>query len=499
DGGVQVVLPLQPVGGGRGRGSVVLQVLVDAAAQPGDSLAWGAEIGTPGEIGLTHNLSESTQVVQAAGPDVWVTLESTGETAVGGTHVYRVAFGNLGTQRAEGVVLSLNLPAALTDVRYGREPASLEDGVATWKFDTLGAVQRGRPFEVAGLVGTEGLAVARVAVSTNEVDANPDNNVAEVNDEMLALAMPTILGPSTAVIDEQPAFYGAGMAGATVALYLAATETEPAVPLGTAVVGGNGQWTLALSEDLPAPGWHWFTATQTLGEWVSPVTGVVNYVSEDTGIDTDSLTVNGARVGGIDQTILWPAGKVLTFAARIVECSTPLTPTLLASYYSLDDVLVNREAIAPASTDTNGNVSFAFRVPRFEQQLQWTLGLSYTCGRASQTRSLVNTLRPATVLARPLADLWDDIKCWFGSCTPTPPPPPPPKKQCPGCTPLDPNQRKRKPTFMDPDPDDNDFSQPLSVGPVWNAPGDTLTCRDDLAGPAGHVWLAGDLSTPLRI
>jgi hypothetical protein len=460
DGGVQVVLTLQPVSGGGGKGSVVLHTQVDAAAQVNHSLTWTAEIGAPGETNLAHNLAEGIQVVQPVGPDVWVTLESTGETAVGGTHTYRLAFGNLGTLRAENVALSLALPVALGDVRFGREPASFENGTATWRFETLGVAQKGRPFEVTGVVGTEGPAVASASITTASSDANPRNDAAEMTDEMVAVAMPTILGPNAAVIDDRPAFYGEGTAAATVSLYLAATESEPAALLGTAVVDGSGKWAIAPAEALPEPGWHWFTATQTLGDRVSPATGVANSVSKDTGIDTDSLTVNGARVGGIDQTISWPEGQVLTLAARIIDCATPLTPTLLADYYDKDDVLVNREAIAPASTDENGNVAFAFRVPRLEQELKWTLALSYTCGGAPQTKALANTLRPAMVLARPLGGLWEDIKCWFGFCNDTPPPPPPPKKQCPGCTPLNPDQMKRKPSPFDRVPDESDFSEP---------------------------------------
>jgi hypothetical protein len=499
DGGVQVVLPLQPVGGGGSKGSVVLQAQVDADAQLGDSLTWTAEIGTPGESALKHNRAESTHVVQAAGPDVWVTLASTGETALGGKHTYRVAFGNVGTQRAEAVALSLTLPAALTDVRYGREPAVLENGVATWTFETLGVAQNGRPFEVTGVVGTEGPAVASAGITTTGADANPLNDTAEVTDEMLALAMPTILGPSAALIDDRPAFYGEGTAGATVSLYLAATETEPAVPLGDAVVDGGGKWTLEPKEALPAPGWLWFTATQTLDERVSPATGVANFVSEETGIDTDSLTVNGTRVGGIDQAIAWPAGQVLTFGAQIIDCAAPLTPTLLAGYYDVNDVLVNREVIANTSTDKSGNVEFAFRVPRLGQQLQWTLGLSYTCGEAPQTKALANSLRPAMALSRPLGGLWEDIKCWFGFCTDTPPPPPPPKKQCPGCTPLNPDQMKRKPTFMDPDPDDKDFSPPLNAGTIWDVPELILLRRDVAADTVANPWLARNQLVPLRI
>ncbi|MFO7697101.1 MAG: hypothetical protein R6X16_08090 [Anaerolineae bacterium] len=499
DGGVQVVLPLQPVGSGGGKGNVYVQAQLDAAAQPGDALTWGAEIGAPGEASLVYNRAESTQIVQNAGPDVWVTLESTGETSLERKHAYRVAFGNLGTERAANVVLSLTLPASLGDVRFGREPASLENGIATWKFESLGMAQAGRPFEVTGVIVTEGPAVASANITTTGTDANPGNDSAEVTDEMVALAMPTILGPSAAIIDDQPAFYGVGTRGATVSLYLAATETEPAVPLGMAVVDGGGKWAMAPTEALPAPGWHWFTATQTLGERVSPVTGVANFVSEDTGIDTDSLTVNGTRVGGIDQAIAWPAGQMLTFGAQIVDCAAPLTPALLASYYDRDDVLVNREAIPAASMDANGKVTFAFRVPRLEQQLQWTLGLSYTCEGAPQTKALASTLRPARYLAAPLAGFWDDLKCWFGFCEETPPPPPPPKKQCPGCTPLDPNQRKKKPTFLDPDPDDNDFSQPLSVGLIRNLSGVTLTSCDNPPGSGGHDRLEASPLTPLRI
>jgi hypothetical protein len=498
DGGVQVVLPLQPVGDRGGKGNVYLQAQVEAAAQPGDSFTWSAEIGTPGETGLEYNSDENTQVVQDSGPDVWVTLESTGETAVGGTHIYRVAFGNLGTLRAEGVTLTLTLPAALTDVRYGREPARLENGVASWKFERLGVAQKGRPFEVSGVVGAEGPAVARANITAAGTDANADNDTAETTDEMLALAMPTILGPNAAVIDEQPAFYGVGTRGATVSLYLAATETEPAVPLGTAVVDGSGVWTLAPAEAIPEPGWHWFTATQTLGERVSPVTGVVNYTADDLGTDTDSLSVNGKRVGGIDQKLAFPEGEVFRLGARLTGCAAPLTPTLLVDYYDLTDVLVNRDQIAPAATGADGAVAFDFRVPRTAQQVQFTLAVSYYCDESGQTKRQVAQLRPAIYHAGPLDWLERKIDCWFGNCK-NPPPPPPPKKPCQGCTPLDPNDTKRKPNPFERDPDDNDFSQPLNVRMIWSAPVESPPCSGARADTAGHVRLSWDHIIALRI
>jgi hypothetical protein len=219
------------------------------------------------------------------------------------------------------------------------------------------------------------------------------------------------------------------------------------------VVDDKGRWQIAPLESLPEPGWHWYTATQTLEDRRSPSTGVANYTAEDLGIDPNSLTVNGERVGGIDQEISWPGDKVLTLGARIVACSTPLTPTLLADYYSLDDVLMSREVLAPESTDDNGNVTFAFRVPRREMQAQWTLALSVYCDKNQQTKALISLPHPARYQAGILDWLERKIDCWFGTCK-DPPPPPPPPQPCQGCSPLPKEKTRPKPDFFGPDADD---------------------------------------------
>ncbi len=454
--GSQIVLPLNPVQA-RGTGKVVVQVALDPALPPENEITVSGLLAVAGDAATEDNAAALAPLVQGPGADLWVEIAVEGDPLLDEKRVYVVTAGNRGTERAEGT-LTVELPAGLEDLAFSAAPDSVAGDTVTWP---LQAVMPGTKTSrrITGRLAAEGPLVARARVTTSGADANGRNDAAEVTEEVLALAMPQILGPSAAVIDPEPEFYGQGAAGATVSLYLAATETEPAVPLGTALVDDSGRWTLAPEVALPATGWHWFTATQTLGERVSPVTGVANYVSRDTGIDTDSLTVNGERVGGIDQEISWPGARVLTFAARIVECESPGQPMLVASYYTMDDVLVNREAIAPASVDEDGNVSFDFRVPRIEQEVQWTLGLSYTCDDVPQAKVLAGTLRPARFLARPLAGLWEDIKCWFGSCTDTPPPPPPIKKQCPGCTPIPPEKRKPKPNpFQNPDDDDHHFA-----------------------------------------
>ena len=106
-------------------------------------------------------------------------------------------------------------------------------------------------------------------------------------------------------------------------------------------------------------------------------------------------------------------------------------PVLEVAYYDAAERVLSREVIEPATASNEGEVTFKFRVPRTEQEVQWQIALSYYCQVQGQTGAPQGTLR----WVRYTVDLMDDIKrkieCLFG-CDPKPQSPPPPQP-CEGC------------------------------------------------------------------
>ena len=436
----------------RSSGSVVMQVTLDAGLLPDQQLTASALITTAADTTAADNRAETTGLVQAAGPDAWVALDSKGATELGGTHSYRIRYGNRGTASAEGVSLSLAIPGALHDVRFGVQPAAIANGTATWQLGTLPAARNGNPIEITASIGATGPVVTSAKITSSGPDANALNNAAEVAHDLVALQLPVISGPSDATVGAQPAFFGTGKPSATVSLYLANGDDPAGQLLGSGLVGGDGRWAITPSSSLSEAGWHWFTATQQLGGLVSPITGVADFYSADLAIDSNSLTVDGKRVGGINQTIAWPAGKTLTFGARIVNCASPISPTLQADFYDTSDVLVNRGLIAAARAQPDGYVEFKFVVPRADQEVQWRLSLGFYCQGLLKT-NLLNGARLVSFLtaAKEEPSLWN-LWCLFG-CDDAPPPPPPKCGFAGGCEQV---KRKHKSTTDE----DNPLSPP---------------------------------------
>jgi hypothetical protein len=446
--GTLVTLPLRAVEANASNMAMVNVVLADDL-QPDQALTWTAEISASGEIVTADNRAEATQIVQVPGPDLWIALDQQGDSEMGGQRVYRLRYGNRGTDQATDVNVSLALPEALEDVRYSIAPTATDGAAATWQVGKVANVQVGKEIEITGTIAAEGSLAASARIAASGADANPRNDVAEAAIEAVALAMPLIEGPDQAVVGAQPRFHGQGRPAATVSLILAPSEGQPGQPLGTAVVDGNGRWELTPEVALVTPGWHWFLATQELGGQVSATSGVANYYDPDTAIDPSSLTVDGKPVSGIDQAIAWPAGRVLTLGARIVACDAPQMPVLEVAYYDAAERVLSREVIEPATASNEGGVTFKFRVPRAEQEVQWQIALSYYCQVQGQTGAPQGTLR----WVRYTVDLMDDIKrkieCLFG-CDPKPKSPPPPQP-CEGCTPLDRKPKKKPNPFNAPD------------------------------------------------
>ncbi len=429
-------------------GELLLEAGLDETLFPDQPLTCTAGITVaPGELMDEDNVAWSEEYAQVEGPDPWVQIEASAEGEIDEGYGYYIAYGNRGTAPAAGVSLSLELPSQLRDVTFDPEPDTLANGIATWQ---LGALEEwtGGDIYVEAVIGAAGPAVAKVTIQSAGADVDPRNNTAESSAEFMTLRMPVIAGPSEARVGAQPVVFGMGKPEATVSLYLAGEEGSPDQLIGSTVVGEDGLWEITPTTKLPQPGWYWFTASQEFEGRVSPLTGVGNYYSDQITIDTNSLTVNGQRVGGIDQTIEWLAGETLTFGARIIACQEPLTPTLQVRYYNEQGLMVNHKKIRPKLTRPGGYVEFDFTVPDGDSGLQWQLELGYYCREELQT----GVIGRSRGLAAPLAgvsDLWHP-ECWFGGCNkdeePAPKNPPP---GCKGCTPI--QRPKKRPRPVDPD------------------------------------------------
>ncbi len=430
DGSV-VTLPLRAVKA-LAKGSVLLQATLPADLAPDQTVTASALVATDADSTAADDKAESTEVVQSAGPDAWVALDGKGATELNGKHVYRLRYGNRGTAAAEGTSLSLSMPGALSGLRFTVQPTAVVDGTATWQLGTLPPSTSARTIEVTATITGTGSNVTPAAEITSDADANRSNNGAEVADDLVAIAMPVITGPANAVVGARPVFFGTGRPAATVALNLAGPDGGAAQLLGTDKVDGSGRWEIQPAADLAEARWHWFTATQRSGDLVSETAGVADFTSADTAIDTNSLTVNGKRVGGFDQVIPWPGGTRLVFGATIEGCAKPVSPMLQTDYYDTSGGLVNRQIAEPTRADADGNVEFAFVVPRVTQEVQWQVSLAFYCRDDAQ--SDVGTGMREAVYVGILDTVKRKIDCWFGNCK-QPPPPPPPPKPCPGCTP----------------------------------------------------------------
>ena len=448
--GTLVTLPLSAVRA-MARGTVEVRAMLGADLAPGLPVTASAVVSAAGETSTADNTADFTEAVQAAGADVWVALDSKGSTELNGKRAFRLRYGNRGTVAADGVSLSLEIPASLANVKFGLEPTAIADGVATWAFASLPKATGTRAIEITATIAAAGSADLRAGITTATADENTGNGTAEAAAEFVDLAMPVISGPVNAFVGARPVFFGTGRSGATVSLSLVSADGLTAEPLGTGTVDGNGRWEIQPATDLPSAGWHWFTATQRLGDLVSPGTGVADFATPDTSTDPNSLTVDGKRVGGINQVISWPGGTTLVFGARVSACAKPLSPMLQADYYTADDVMVNRQLADPKGVAEDGTLEFAFVVPRLTQEVQWQLSLAYYCESPGQSRTR-SSVQLASYTAGLLEWLDRTISCWFGNCPPAPPEPPPPRKFCPGCGPAE-IPKKPAPNFMS-DPED---------------------------------------------
>jgi hypothetical protein len=309
---------------------------------------------------------------------------------------------------------------------------------------------------VSGIISAAGQITATAAITSSSAEADPTDNVARVSDFNAEILMPIITAPSTAIVGQRPVFFGLGQVNATVTLYLSGTVAVPGRLLGTDVVDSSGLWVITPTSIISPAGWYWFTATQQLGDRISPVTGVGNFVTDTLIMDTNSMVrylgtrpdlPEGERIGGINQPVGWRRDMTYTLGVQLTRCAPnePVSPTLQVLLFDDTGLMVGyRDITGTVIVTSTGEVEFEFMTPDEES---FELFVRYYCPVTTMVASGGQSapLRPS--------GWWQDLKDWFGcweslGCD-KPDPPPPPKPGCPGCTPIPRPRPRPKPT--DPD------------------------------------------------
>jgi hypothetical protein len=450
--GTQVTLPLRPLGAWAAE-SVIVRTTASDALAPGMATEISAGVtGSAPDADPADNTASTTEIVQAGGADTWVEIDAKGDQQIGGKVAYRIRYGNRGSTPADDVTLTLAMPAQLGDLRFSTSPAAGPEGAPpSWSIGTLAPSPAPRSIEVTATVTGTGAAAVTAEIASAG-DTNPANDTATSEADLVALAMPVVAGPVNAIVGQRPVVSGTGTPGATVTVSVGDGGDAVPRPFGSGKVDGGGRWEVEPEFDL-ADGWHWFTATQQQGDRESDLAGSLGFVSTAPAIDPSSLTVDGGRVGGIDQEIDWPAGAQRVFRAVVTACREPVEPRLLAEYYDAGGhgaggAVVNRQVVAPSSV-VDGAVEFPFLVPRTTQEVEWQMSLVFGCRDAAQSDA--GGARLVVFTAGILEDIERTIDCWFGNCPPEPPKPPAPAPRCKGCVPWVP---PKKPAPEPNDPSD---------------------------------------------
>lgn len=432
------------------------QILVQAQLATGLPFGYvlrntGGVATTSAESDYDDNFAEDVQTVVSNQPNLWVELTSIGDGEIDGYQYYYVSYGNGGPQPASNGQLTVVLPSSLTDLDFGDfPPASRIGDVATWNIGTLQALTfASEGIFVQGKLSASGRITATATITSTSLEASPLDNVMSIGNDIAQINMPVIGGPSEAMVAQTPAFFGLGSPDATVSLYLSGTESLPGYLVGTDTVTPYGTWVITTAVPITPTGWYWFTATQELNGRVSPATGVGNYVTTTLGIDPNSITRDGERVGGINQPLFWRGVTTYTLGMRIIGCSNPLTPTLQALFYGEDGLMIGYQDFLGKPAAPGGYFEFEFLTP--ENGIEFELYVDYYCsGLGGGSPSINAKVSPRTTPA----GWWGDAKkkrdCFTSlgmGCDPPPPPPPP--KPCFGCSPVPRPGKNPKP--VDPD------------------------------------------------
>ncbi|HTP07426.1 MAG TPA: hypothetical protein VMP08_04200 [Anaerolineae bacterium] len=448
---------IQPGDGGQ----LLVQAQLDTGLYAKTELVNIASVATAAtETSYDDNSTSDTETVVPTLPDLWVDLYSSTDGQIDGYQFYSINLGNSGPLDAHNVQVSLSIPRQLTELNFNAEPTTLvtrtSDYLATWNIGLLPANEGGAGLNVSSLISVSGQITATVTITSTSAEADPSDNRGLVSDFNAEILMPTITGPSTAIVGQQPVFFGLGQPDATVTLYLSGTIAVPGRLLGSDVVDNYGRWMITPTSSISPAGWYWFTATQQLNNRISPVTGVGNFVTDTLIMDTNSMvrylgassdSQEPERLGGINQPMGWRRETTYTLGVQLTRCAPnePVSPTLQVLLYNDDGLMVSYQDIAGTVVVTStGDVEFEFMTPDEES---FELFINYYC----PVTTVMTGAGPSTPLHP--SGWWQDLKDWF-SCWESlgcdkPDPPPPPKPGCPGCTPIPRPRPRPKPT--DPD------------------------------------------------
>jgi plastocyanin len=367
----------------------------------------------------------STEHVVPAATDLYVRLVSSGDTEVGGTRTYRIAFGNAGLNAANNISLTVRFASALGSFDFGSTPPTRfisESNTAVWAIATLPGQTAAQPYEVKAKISSADVLMATATIGGNSASVDHDDRDNEDTEHIFVqrLTRPVIANPKHVIVGTAQTFVGTGLANAEVSVYLSGTATLPGHLLGTTIVGLDRVWVITPSQPITQVGWHWVTATQVLTSLVSPVGGASFVVSDSLHIDPASVMRDGIALGGLNAKLAWRSNVTYTLKMNITACNTPLTPTLQALFFNAQGLMSGYQNM---SGTLQGNaVTFKFRPP---PSTLFELYVDFYCPAA------VTQTQPAPSPAFALAGVVHYHDCFDApGCMPEPEDPP---EHCEDC------------------------------------------------------------------
>ena len=418
-------------------GRILAQLRLSSAITSGQKISITGQINATGLTGATgggngdgDSVITSTENVPAQATNLYVHLASSGDTDIGGTRTYRIAFGNAGLMAANNVKLTVHFVDALTNFDFGSiTPTTFVSNTAVWTIPTLPMQTAAQPYVVTAKISGAGALTATASISG--VSGNGEVDEKETGDTegvvLLKLTHPTISAPNRVIVGQQQVFKGTGLANAEVSLYLSGTQSLPGRLLGTALVGLDRVWVITPSQSVAVTGWHWVTATQVLTTVVSGAAGATFDVSNTLGIDPASVTRDGVPLGGLNPKVSWRAGWTYKLGMKIVACSTPMTPTLQALWFNTHGLMTGYKNFA--GTQSGSNVTFSF-TPTLGTPFE--LYVDYYCPVVAQAAQAAQALTVMPALAQATSVVHHHDCFDAPSCVDSPIDPP---EHCDDCTP----------------------------------------------------------------
>lgn len=184
-------------------------------------------------------------------PDVWVYKSGPPEALVGTTFRYTLAYGNAGSQVADGVTLIDTLPAGLSYVAASPAPSSVSGQTLTWSLGTLpagfGVVMQLTVRAPASLGAAVSQPITnRASISTTTVGDPPGNNSSSTSGALVRPEVSLIKTAPASVLVGDPFSYTLAYAN-TGSIAAASVTIADTLPAGLTLTGFSQNPGLACS------------------------------------------------------------------------------------------------------------------------------------------------------------------------------------------------------------------------------------------------------------